>query len=293
MNGWQRWIQAPNTTQFRRIIFQVHLWLGIGLGLYILVISVSGSAIVLRPQFSRWFVHSEVVSDAGDPLAGAALEARIVQTYIDYEVINIVPPSRPRRAVYVALEKDGTELSHYFDHYAGVDLGNTFPWQVRTVEWLTKLHDDLLLDRSVGQKINAIGGALFLVMVFSGIAIWWQGRRRWSDGMQIKSSSSHSFLWQLHSFLGFWSFLLLFVWGLTAIYFAFPQPFEFIIDAMDSDLEDFERPDDWLIFLINLHFGRFRGSWLGYVWVVLGLIPAVIYISGFVLWYRRVLKKFL
>ncbi|MGY8791563.1 MAG: PepSY domain-containing protein [Pseudomonadales bacterium] len=47
------------------------------------------------------------------------------------------------------------------------------------------------------------------------------------------------------------------------------------------------------MFLINLHFGRFRGSWLGYVWVVLGLIPAVIYISGFVLWYRRVLKKFL
>jgi uncharacterized iron-regulated membrane protein len=293
VNNWRRWVQAPQTTLFHRVLFQVHLWLGIAIGLYILVISVSGSAVVLRPQFSRWLVHNEVISEAGNPLAGAALEVRVLEVYEGYDVTNIVPPTRPRRAVYVALEKDGTELSHYFDQYAGVDLGSTFPWQVRTVEWLTRLHDDLLLDRVLGRKLNAIGGVLFLVMVFSGILIWWQGRRRWTDGLKIKSSSSHSFLYQLHSFLGFWSFFLLFVWGLTAIYFAFPQPFDFIIDAMDSDLEDFERPDDWLIFLINLHFGRFRGSWLAYVWIFLGLIPAIMYISGFILWYRRVLKKYL
>ena len=293
MNNWRRWVQAPQTTLFRRILFQVHLWLGIAIGLYIFVISVSGSAVVLRPQISRWLVQSEVISEAGDPLTGAALEVKVAQVYESYDVILISPSTRPDRAVYVGLEKDGAELSHYFDQYAGADLGSTFPWQVRTVEWLTRLHDDLLLDRVIGRRLNAIGGVLFLVMVFSGILIWWQGRRRWTDGVKIKSSSSHSFLYQLHSFLGFWSLFLLFAWGLTAIYFAFPQPFDVIIDAMDSNLEDFERPDGWLLFLIDLHFGRFRGSWLAYVWVVLGLLPAVMFISGFILWYRRVLKNYL
>lgn len=295
MNNWQRWLQAPQTTFFRRALFQVHLWLGIAIGLYILVISVSGSAVVLRPQFSQWFIHSQVSAETGTPLTGAELEARVKEVYRDYVVINVVPPTRPRRATYVALERNGQESGRYFDHYAGIDLGSSYPWPVRTVEWLTRLHDDLLMDRVTGRKVNAIGGILFLVMVVSGIFIWWQGRRRWADGLQIKSASTHSFNWQLHSFLGFWSLLLMFVWGLTAIYFAFPQPFDFIIDAMDADLEDFERPDAWLRFLINLHFGRFRGSWpwLPYLWILLGLIPAVMFITGFILWYKRVLKRYL
>ena len=127
MNRWQRWVKAPHTTLLHRALFQVHLWLGIGLGLYILVISVSGSAVVLRPQFVRWFVVSEVASDEGEALAGAALENKVAETYREFSVINIVPPTRPRRASYVALEKDGVETSRYFDHFAGVDLGNTYP----------------------------------------------------------------------------------------------------------------------------------------------------------------------
>lgn len=295
MNGWQRWVQAPNTTRFRRILFQVHLWLGIALGLYILVISVSGSAVVLRPQINRWFVHNQVPSTEGVALADAALETAVAGVYSEYSVRSIVPPRREGAAVYVALERNGEESGRYFDHYAGTDLGDSYPWPVRTVEWLTRLHDDLLLERSLGRRLNAYGGMLFLVMVATGLVIWWQGRRRWQDGLVVKRASAHSFMWQLHSFLGFWSLLLLLVWGLTAVYFAFPEPFDFIVDAMDKDLEDFERPDGWLRFLVNLHFGRFRGSWPGlpYLWVVLGLLPAFMFVSGFILWYRRVLKKYL
>ena len=294
MNNWQRWVQAPNTTFFRRALFQVHLWLGIALGLYILVISVSGSAVVLRPQFSRWFIASEVPAQTGEALAGSALEARVAEVYRDYIVTSIVAPSRPRRATYVVLERNWEESSRYFDHYSGMDLGNTYPWQVRSVEWLTRLHDDLLMERATGRKVNAFGGMLFLLMVVTGVIIWWQGRRRWKEGLLIRRNSSHSMLWQLHSVLGFWSLLLLLIWGITAIYFAFPQPFDFIINAMDNDLEDFDRPDSWLLFLIDMHFGRFRGSWpvLPYIWIVLGLLPAFMFISGFIVWYRRVIKKY-
>lgn len=295
MNGWQRWVQAPQTTRFRRFLFQVHLWPGIGLGMYILLISVTGSAVVLRPQINRWFVPNQIASTAGEALSGIALEAVVAEVYREYTVRNIVPPRREGSAVYVALERNGEESSRYFDHYAGADLGETYPWQVRTVEWVTRLHDDLLLDRTLGRRINAFGGMLLLAMVLTGVVIWWQGRRRWVDGLVIRRAGAHSFMWQLHSFLGFWTLLLMLVWGVTAIYFAFPEPFDYIVDAMDKDLEDFDRPDGWLRFLVNLHFGRFRGSWPGlpYIWVVLGLLPAVMFISGFVLWYRRVLKRYL
>lgn len=294
MNGWQRWVQAPQTTLFRRVLFQVHLWLGIGLGLYLLVISASGSAVVLRPQINRWFVPSQVPSTEGSALSGSALEMVVVEVYGDYTVRNIVPPRREGSAVYVALERNGIESGRYFDQYARADLGESYPWQVRTVEWLTRLHDDLLLERTLGRKVNAFGGMLLLLMTLSGLVIWWQGRRRWTEGLRFTRASARPIMWQLHSFLGFWSLLLMLVWGVTAVYFAFPEPFDFIVDAMDKDLDDFERPDGWLRFLVNLHFGRFRGSWPGlpYLWIVLGLLPAVMFVTGFILWYRRVLKKY-
>lgn len=294
MNAWKRWLQAPQTLWLRRLLFQIHLWLGIGLGLYVLMISLSGSAIVLRPQFSRWFTPSEVASTAGPELTGAALEARIAEVYAEYRVENVVSSTREGRATYVVLkDENDEEVTRFFDQFSGTDLGNTFPWQVATIEWLTRLHDDLLLDRT-GRRINGFGGILFLLMVTSGLILWWQGSRRWREGLMLRRNSTRSFNWQLHSFLGFWSLLLLFVWGVTAIYFAWSEPFDVFIDWLDDDLSDFERPEGWLRFLIDLHFGRFRGLlWANILWIFLGLVPAVMFITGLILWYKRVVTRWL
>lgn len=294
MNAWQCWLQVPQTLWFRRMLFQIHLWMGVGFGLYVLMISLSGSAIVLRPQVSRWFTPSEVVSSNGPELSGAALEARIAEVYADYVVERVVPAARPGRATYVALTKAGeAEITRFFDQYSGNDLGSTYPWQVATIEWLTRLHDDLLMQRG-GRQLNGYGGILFLLMTMSGVILWWQGTRHWRKGLMVRRSSTRSFNWQLHSFLGFWSLLLMFVWGITSVYFAWPEPFDLFIDWLDPDLNDFERPDAWLRLLLDLHFGRFRGVlWANILWVFLGLLPAVMFITGFILWYKRVGKRWL
>jgi uncharacterized iron-regulated membrane protein len=53
MSTWERWLQHPESLRARRIIFQVHLWLGMVASLYILVMSVSGSMIVYRNELER------------------------------------------------------------------------------------------------------------------------------------------------------------------------------------------------------------------------------------------------
>jgi uncharacterized iron-regulated membrane protein len=104
--------------------------------------------------------------------------------------------------------------------------------------------------------------------------------------------ASRRFIWQLHSVLGVVSFALLFVWAITAIYFAFPEPFEGTIDYFDDDLNDLERPGEWvLIELVKLHFGRFGGLGVRFLWVVLGLVPTVLFATGVVLWWTRVVRR--
>src|SRR5713226_6989816 len=50
MSFWKQWVDRPQNLWIRRALFQVHLWTGIAIGLYVLVISVTGSAIVFRNE---------------------------------------------------------------------------------------------------------------------------------------------------------------------------------------------------------------------------------------------------
>jgi len=290
MQIWQRWISAPHTLWIRKFILQIHLWLGLGFGVYVLTICVTGSASILSTLFQQWFVPSTVASFTSTPLQGAALAEKIAQVYSDYEVIDSMVSSLPENSVYVTLQKDGTQSARFFDHYSGQDLGGPDSWPVAVIDSLSNFHDDLFLGRT-GRQLNGIGGALFLVMALTGLFIWWQGKTRWHEGLLIKSKSTRSFIWQLHSSIGFWSLLLVFAWGISALYFVFPSPFDRLIDALDNDLNDFDRPDAALQLMTKIHLARFESDWLRMLWAVLGMLPVVMFVTGFVLWWRRVIRS--
>jgi uncharacterized iron-regulated membrane protein len=55
MEGAQRWLQHPETLWVHRAFFQIHLWVGAAVGLYVSVMSISGSIIVYRNELSRRF----------------------------------------------------------------------------------------------------------------------------------------------------------------------------------------------------------------------------------------------
>jgi uncharacterized iron-regulated membrane protein len=182
------------------------------------------------------------------------------------------------------------ESSRVFDPYAVKDLGDSYPPVVRLMEWNVRLHDELLLG-SLGMRINGVGGALVMVLIVTGAFIWWQGKARWWRGAIVSRRARRPIIWQLHSALAFWSFGLLFIWALTALYFAFPDPVEALIDYFDPDLEDLVRPGEpFLRQLVALHFGRFGGLGVRFTWALLGLVPAILFITGFILWWRRVLR---
>ena len=52
---WKQWLHQPQRVWVRRAIFQVHLWTGLALGLYVVVLSVTGSALVYRRELVARF----------------------------------------------------------------------------------------------------------------------------------------------------------------------------------------------------------------------------------------------
>ena len=53
-NPWRQWLRRPKSTWLRKLVFQLHLWSGILLGFYVVVICASGSAIVFRNDIYDW-----------------------------------------------------------------------------------------------------------------------------------------------------------------------------------------------------------------------------------------------
>ncbi|HEX5419862.1 MAG TPA: PepSY-associated TM helix domain-containing protein, partial [Gammaproteobacteria bacterium] len=276
----------------RRFLFQVQLWLGIATGIYVVVISVSGSAVVFRRDLNLWLVPRHVAVVPGARLSKTALSTAAEADYPGFRVTRIGEPRRLDRPVSIDLARGGEKRERLFDPYTGRDLGDSFPPVLGVVEWIVRLHDDLLTGPT-GRSVNGIASLFVTALALTGAVIWWPGRRRWRWSLAFKrGSNAPRFTWQLHTVLGFWSFALIAIWAVTGIYFAFPGPFEGLMNYFDTDLNDAYRPGErFLLWLIKLHFGRFGGPGVQVLWTLLGLLPAVLFVTGFTLWWRRVVRR--
>ena len=86
-SAWQQWLRQPQSVWLRKALFQVHLWSGIGIGIYVVLISISGSILVFRNELFEFFTAKPIVVEATGPrLSEEALRNRAVQAYPGYDV---------------------------------------------------------------------------------------------------------------------------------------------------------------------------------------------------------------
>src|SRR5882672_1758094 len=152
LSGWRRWAVAPQSLRWRRWLMRIHSWTGLGLGLYVVLLSITGSASVLRPQFHLWMVP-RTVPIVGTRLKADELREALRQSYDGYEISAVSEGRRPDSPVRVTLQRDGVETERLFDPYAARDIGLMFPPVLNVVEWVVDLHDNLL-GGETGRKIG-------------------------------------------------------------------------------------------------------------------------------------------
>jgi uncharacterized iron-regulated membrane protein len=205
-------LQHPERFRLRQAFFQIHLWVGAGVGLYVVLMSVTGSIIVFRDELSRWF----------------------------------------------------------------------------SVEWLVNLHENLQLGEK-GRLVNGIGAICVTTVCVTGAIIWWPGLKNWRRSLKVSWGSRFArFTWDTHSALGFWCFFFILMWGISGIYFSFPQAFNIAASWVDPA----DKYADRILFgLAQLHFGRF-GWYTKAPWAVLGLVPAFLAFTGvFVCCHRMIYHR--
>ena len=307
MSAWNQWMRAPQTLRVRRAVFQIHLWTGLGIGLYLLMICLTGSVLVYRNEIYRAFSPEPViVAGSGESLTPETLTEAAQRVYPDHDVTDVRTGDTPQHAVEISLRDDGETIRRLFHPYTGEDLGDPLPVGYRVSAWMLDLHDNLLGGRT-GRKINGIGAFSFIVLAVTGIFVWWPGVRSWRRSLTIDTKANWRRLnWNLHSAFGFWSMPFVLMWGITGVYLAVPEWFQATVDYFDpfDPSNPVDRFGDRVLYwLAYLHFGRLGGRGIPgcgrpfcnemtkAVWAVVALIPPALLVTGVVMWWNRVWRR--
>jgi len=296
MTVWERWWRQPQRVWLRRALFQVHLWTGLALGVYIVMLSVTGSVLVYRNELNRFFSTPRPQYDADRPvLSSDELRARAMDAYPGYEITRLGDQiSRRNPTIEIWLDRGEDHKERLFDPYTGADLGDSVAQGEYFVLWLARLHDELLFDRT-GKYVNGWLSVVATVLFLTGLVVWWPGVGRWRRSLGVSWRVGWKRLnWDLHSAMGFWLFLFMLMWGVSGFYLGVPEPFSAVVDAIsDPDAYLGERPGDVVLaWLARLHFGRWRGQpWLKAAWAAVGLVPAVMFLTGAIMWWNRVVRR--
>lgn len=223
------YIDKPHALWWRKALFQIHLWTGTIIGLFIIAICISGSVLVFEqtllndtPILPKSTIHGpatwgQMVHTATQAIPGSTL------AYIDMRSNN-------RRVVPVGLDLHGqihiVYVDSFTDHVVKQEVLQHRHW---FVEFMLALHTKLASGQG-GAVVIGICGALLFMMALIGIVLWWPGVRSWKRALRINWRGRwRSINFDVHRTFGFWCFVLVAMWGVTGALFIFPKPFHSVI----------------------------------------------------------------
>lgn len=239
------YFKQPQTLRWRKTLFQVHLWIGTIIGLFIIAICVSGSVLVFEQNLlndTPQLPHSSTRGSASwDQLVNSALSANPDSTLADIDM-----RSANRRVVPIGLSSHGQTLVVYVDSITNQIVKQEVLQQKHWfVQFMLALHTDLALGDNGALAIGVFGALLF-TMAMIGIVLWWPGVRGWKRALRINFRGRWVGInFDLHRTFGFWCFVLVAMWGITGAYFIFPQPFDHTIKVFSPMPSMVQLPSDW------------------------------------------------
>ena len=196
----------------RRAIFWAHLAVGITAAVVILMLAVTGVILTYEAQLDRWALRDY---RAGPPAPDAAplgldeLLARVTGEPPGGRVASVSLQRDPRESAVVRLD-DGAAV--HVDRFTGERLGDGDTRTRRFLRSILYWHRWFALEgeyRIVGRTLVAIANLGFLLLLVSGICLWWPAtgsRAAWRHALWFRRGlrgRARDFHW--HSVLGFWS----------------------------------------------------------------------------------------
>jgi uncharacterized iron-regulated membrane protein len=197
----------------RRALLTLHQWVGLAAGVFLIVIAVSGSALVFENEIDRALNRStSFVTPGATPLPIETLIARVQAAYPKDPVTGVRIADKPDQAYEVSVRgRGGAMVNPYTGDVLGLrDHEKSF------ARWVHLLHTRLVAGK-IGEAMVGWFSVAMLGLAITGLVLWWPRKI-----LAVGSASSWKRTnFDLHNVLGFYSSVVILVITLSAVLIAF------------------------------------------------------------------------
>jgi uncharacterized iron-regulated membrane protein len=235
----------------RKRWLNVHLWLGLGFGLFLAVVGLTGSVLVFWHELDESINPSlyEATPSNGlspkpiDDLIAAAKQSAPKgwdSAWLDAPKENgnyvfgfYYPETSPNPEEVQSLN---IAINPYTAEVAGrrVFYHAWNPLKHSLVGFFFKLHYALFLGETGGTIVGVLS-VLFLISVLTGLILWWPLTGNWKRVLTIKRrASSERFNHDLHQSAGFYSLIVKLALLMSGMYFNLPDQFKWLVERFST-----------------------------------------------------------
>jgi uncharacterized iron-regulated membrane protein len=215
--------------RLRRFWLDVHLWMGVGLLIALIPLSVTGSILVWHDQLDR-ALHAQRYETTGAS-ASRSIEAYAAAAETAFagraQLTQIRLPQKAGDPVVAVGRLQGEPgpggrprtLNAWIDPPTARVLDTDEVAKGFTMV-MHRVHGSLLIPEIGRKVVGWLGWAMFVSCV-TGLWLWWPRHAGFLKGLRWHRGAST--LFNLHHLVGFWVCIPLAVLSLTGVYISFPQ----------------------------------------------------------------------
>jgi uncharacterized iron-regulated membrane protein len=221
----------------RAVLFQVHLWTGLTLGVLLALLGLSGSALVYRDELQALFQKPAPHAQAqGVMLPLDALLASAREKFPARRAnATVTLPENRSDALRVRFQS-GSRPGPQRGTDVYVDPASAKVLDVRSAPYnafvgaMHDLHGRLLIPGREGRQVVGWLGVAMLLLGCSGIVIWWPKRGQWSVGFRVRRNARGYWLYRdLHGAVGIWGLVVFLIVSFSGVAIAFPDTVRSIV----------------------------------------------------------------
>jgi uncharacterized iron-regulated membrane protein len=224
----QLYVWRKSTVKLRRAIFQIHLYTGLLIGALITLSGLTGSLLVFGQELDEALNPNLLcVSPQGEPVSIQMVIDAVRQNYPTHDLKRIKLPQDIQSTYEVRLNF-GERVKVYIDPYTNQILGSrTNDNSIK--EFVYVLHAEMFAGE-IGKTVIGISAILLLLLIITGVIVWWPGRKHLRRGLTIQRKASWKRInHDIHNVFGIFAMPLLLLSAITGVYLIFHAPFERVV----------------------------------------------------------------
>lgn len=224
---------------FKKIVRVIHLWLGLGSGLVVFIVSITGCLYVFEEEIRSATQYENLyVAPQSKPFIGLEKILINFEHIAAGEMIRLIRTheGRTNATVQISVEKDKV---YYFNPYDGSLINKSAPDWLDTVE---EIHISLLLGEW-GKFLQRWSVVVFVLLLITGLILWLpRNLRMLKQALTIKKRASVKRInFDLHNVLGFYASSILIIIALSGLFFAFKGVKAAVAFVVGAQLNDGEK----------------------------------------------------